>query len=63
MSPISWYWGNQDILIVEVLALNSFIMSIKLWARLLCDIITPLGSDVDPEVYWRKAMESLLGLV
>ena len=28
-----------------------------LWDKLVCDIMTPLGSEVDPEVYWRKAID------
>jgi hypothetical protein len=30
-------------------------MHAKLWAKFACDTITPLGSDVDPDVYCKKA--------
>src|SRR4028119_943910 len=32
-----------------------------LWTRLVCVTITPLGVEVDPEVYWRKATASPSG--
>ena len=41
-----------------MLAESPVTMRSKLWARLPCVMITPLGSDVDPLVNWRKAGES-----
>src|SRR5437660_9663370 len=34
-------------------------MSVKLCRRLPCVSMTPFGIPVDPEVYWRKAIELL----
>lgn len=42
-------------LTVSVPALSSSTMHAKLCARLACEIITPLGSEVDPEVYCKNA--------
>jgi hypothetical protein len=41
---------------VSVFVLSSAAISISLCARLECVIITPLGSEVDPEVYCKNAI-------
>jgi len=58
MSPMSWYCGSQDTTTVLPSACSSLIINVRLWARFSWEIITPLGSLVDPEVYCRNAMFS-----
>ena len=58
MRPMSWYCGSQDTTTVSQPAPNSWTMHERLWARLACVIITPLGSDVLPDVYCRKQTPS-----
>lgn len=55
MRPMSWYWGSQETLIVAGEARSSWIIIFKLWARFPWEIITPFGSDVDPDVYCKNA--------
>lgn len=38
-----------------MLAPSSSMMHAKLWAKFACEIMTPFGSEVEPEVYCKKA--------
>ncbi|CAM3253095.1 hypothetical protein COSO111634_08375 [Corallococcus soli] len=58
MSPMSWYGGSQMMATLSVRASNACWMSPRLWTRLPCVSITPLGVPVEPDVYWRNASES-----
>lgn len=62
ISPISWYCGNQDTFIVELLAFNSLTIKERLWPKFPCEIMTPLGSEVDPDVYCKKAVSVSVGI-
>ena len=52
---MSWYWGSQLTQTVASSEARAFVIVRRLCAKLLLPIITPLGVDVLPEVYWRKA--------
>eukprot|EP00964_Phaeocystis_antarctica_P017753 scaffold9832_cov61-Phaeocystis_antarctica.AAC.1 len=63
--PRSWYWGSHEQPVLRPPCarppsskLHSHIgkmSSLTLAQRLACEIITPLGSPVEPDVNWRKA--------
>eukprot|EP00964_Phaeocystis_antarctica_P020857 scaffold11542_cov60-Phaeocystis_antarctica.AAC.2 len=63
--PRSWYWGSHEQPVLRPPCakppsskLRSHIgrmSSLTLAQRLACEIITPLGSPVEPDVNWRKA--------
>lgn len=61
MSPISWYCGSHETTTVLASAFNSDVIIVRLCARFPWVIITPFGSLVDPDVYWRKAKSDGLG--
>mmetsp|Transcript_27651 Transcript_27651/g.61953 ORF Transcript_27651/g.61953 Transcript_27651/m.61953 type:complete len:211 (+) Transcript_27651:410-1042(+) len=52
---MSWYWGSQETFTVARSARSSVTIRVRLCARLEWEIITPLGSEVDPDVYCRNA--------
>ena len=52
---MSWYWGSQETHTVFSVAFSSETMRARLWVRDACVMTTPLGSDVEPDVYWRNA--------
>ena len=56
MRPMSWYCGSHDTTTVSEPAFSSSMMQLKLCARFSWLIITPFGSLVLPDVYWRKEM-------
>ena len=58
MSPMSWYCGSQLTTTTDSSASNARRMIRMLVVRADRVIITPLGSDVLPEVYWRKHRRS-----
>src|ERR1700730_8927655 len=46
---MSWYWGSHDTAIGQCwIALWPFAITLR------CETITPFGSLVEPDVYWRK---------
>ena len=55
IEPMSWYWGSQLTQTVASFDESALVMTRRLWARLERPTMTPLGVDVLPEVYWRKA--------
>ncbi len=60
MRPMSWYCGSQETFTVLWSAASSLMISDRLCARFRWVIITPLGSEVEPEVYCRKATSDML---
>ena len=58
---MSWYCGNHETFTVVFTAFNSFIIKVKLCLKFPWLIITPFGSDVEPDVYCRKAMSFSFG--
>ena len=65
MRPMSWKWGSQLTWTVDPNAprLLAFFKTSRFCIRLSCVTTTPFGIPVDPEVYWRKATASAVGLV
>lgn len=51
---MSWYCGSHDTSTVPGPVPSSREMMARLCARLPCEMTTPLGAEVDPEVYCRK---------
>ncbi len=58
MSPMSWYSGSQLTPTESSVLPMIRWMRDSLWSRLAWVSSTPLGSEVEPEVYWMKASES-----
>lgn len=56
--PPSLTCGSHDTTTVPSPALSSVMIALKLLARLPCEIFTPFGSPVDPEVYCKNANEA-----
>ena len=54
---MSWYCGSQLTQIVASSDANALVMTWRLCARLERPIMTPLGVEVEPDVYWRKAKD------
>ena len=55
MSPMSWYIGSQLTPTESSVAPKARWMMAELWSRLPWVSSTPLGTAVEPEVYWMKA--------
>eukprot|EP00964_Phaeocystis_antarctica_P023621 scaffold13192_cov57-Phaeocystis_antarctica.AAC.1 len=63
--PRSWYWGSHEQPVLrpsrtrpassKPRSHDGKMSSLTLAQRLACEIITPLGSPVEPDVNWRKA--------
>eukprot|EP00964_Phaeocystis_antarctica_P002589 scaffold1356_cov69-Phaeocystis_antarctica.AAC.1 len=63
--PRSWYWGSHEQPVLrpprarpassKPRSHDGKMSSLTLAQTLACEIITPLGSPVDPDVNWRKA--------
>ena len=54
---MSWYCGSQETQTVDWSVFKWFVIVVKLCVRLFPVMTTPLGSEVLPDVYWRKAVE------
>ena len=55
MSPMSWYCGSHDTTTVSWPAASPVVMRSKLSVRFSFVMTTPLGSDVEPDVYCKNA--------
>src|SRR6266540_3640121 len=55
ISPMSWYGGSHETPTVSWEQPNVRYAVSRLWSKFPWLTITPFGSEVDPDVYWRKA--------
>ena len=61
IKPWSWKNGAQPTTVDSWSCPNASAIIRSLAIRLPCETITPLGTAVDPDVYWRNAIESGAG--
>ncbi len=55
MSPMSWYGGSQETICASGPCSSQVCIARRLCIRFALPTTTPLGVDVEPEVYCRKA--------
>ncbi len=55
MRPMSWYGGSQETIAESASCSSRRWIARRLCSRLSSPTMTPLGDEVEPEVYWRNA--------